>query len=205
MNICISGWYFHRPLLETIAAAAYPALIVGHRDHETYGLEMVRTPEGRGLDFGCYQQYLMEHWDGVSDVLFMQDDGEVTREALDEAEALCIKDQIDQAFIFQNEVEEYVNAGMSGRAFWCRANFLKSWKDSGGFPVDWGNVGNTEGRQANYGVGEFHRRNQGNSRANWIAIIPDFAMGRRGWISNKAWQYKRFSQGGIVTPEVTLQ
>ncbi len=201
MKICITGWYFHEPFLTAIAASGYETLIVGHRERPTFGLKLVLTPEGRGLEFGCFQQYLMEHWDGVSDVLFMQDDGEITGSALDDIAALSEKQEIDQAFVFRDEYEEYFNQGHSGRAIWCRGSWLTWLKASGGFDVDWENLGVTEGKRANYGVGMLALKVDRNPRTSWIAIVPGLQMARRGWISDKCYQYKR-TEGhhGIVTP-----
>lgn len=202
MNICVSGWYFHAPLLEAIARSGYLAFVVKHRDRDTFGIPSVMTPDAKGLEFGCYQQYLMEHWNG-GDVLFMQDDGEIHGNALSDIEALHMKADIDHAWIFRDEYEEFVNSGMSGRAFWCRASLLEKLKASGGFDVDWTNEKDTQGRRGNYGVGMLKTRLADDPRCNWTAIVPGLQMGRRGWISTKSYQYKRLS-AGMVTPEVTV-
>ncbi len=207
MNICISGWYFHRPFLEAIQAAGYPALIVGHRtDRDSCGLPIVGTPEGRGLDFGCYQQYLINHWDEQSDVLFIQDDGEITGTALDDIAGLRDKAEIDHAFIFRDEYDEHSNGGHSSRAMWFRSSLLWQIRREGGFAVDWSNIGNTLGYQANWALGAFAQRIADNLRCGWIAIVPGLQMARRGWMATKTYQYKRTAddQKGIVTPESVL-
>lgn len=200
MKIAIAGWHFHPPLLQTIEASGYPALIIGHRRKETHGLPWEPSRTGKGLEFACFQQYLMDYWDGESDILFMQDDGELTVAALHEACALEKKSEIDHAWIFRDEYEEFVNGGMSGRAFWCRASLLHRLKSEGGFVVDWENEKST-GQRGNFAVGMLNYRLKPDSRSNWIAIIPEFHMARRGWIANQSYQYKRLSEG-MVTPEV---
>lgn len=202
MKICISGWYFHKPLLKAIARAHfYPALVVGHRKRPTYGLPLVLTPKGCGLDFGCYQQYLMNEWDGKSDVLFMQDDGEIHDEgALHDIDRLSTKAEIDHAYIFRDEYDEFANSGHSSRAMWMRGSLLTALKAGGGFSVDWENEGDTKGRQANWALGIFHAEMQTRPKCAWVAIVPGLHMGRRGYIANEAYQYRRTGEG-IVTPE----
>jgi hypothetical protein len=160
---------------------------------------------GRGLEFGCYQQYLAKHWDGVSDMLFMQDDGIMTPKALADIAKLTERQQINQAFIFRDEYEEYVTGGQSGRAFWVRGSLLAEIKLAGGFPVDWDNCGDTTGRQANAAIHTFAAMLRHKPSCCWVAIVPEAQMGNRGWISNKTYQYKRTKgQKGLVTPESVL-
>ncbi len=200
MKICIAGWYFHPPLLIAIANSPYDAFIVKHREGNTYAVRSV-VVENHGLEFGCYHHYLMNHWDGTSDVLFMQDDGEFRDlSALADIDALMFKGHIDQAFIFRDEYEEFMNAGHSGRAFWCRGSLLKKLKDSGGFAVDWSNTGNIESREANYAVIEFAKKMRSESRCGWVSIIPGLQMGRRGRLANQPYEFRRTEgQGGLMT------
>jgi hypothetical protein len=210
MKICICGWYFYTPFLKTIRDSPYSAYVVKNREGDTCDLpgemsDRMSETGGRGLEFGAYQQYLMKHWDGSSDVLFMQDDGTITPEALMDIENLAHRRDIDQAFLFRDEYEEFVNGGHSGRAFWMRANVVGKFKAAGGFEVDWDNTGNTEGRQANGMIHAFAKTMSSNYRCGWIGIIPGLQMGRRGWIPNQPWQYKRMEgQHGLVTPESIL-
>lgn len=209
MKICIAGWYFYEPLLAAVRESGFTAFVVKNREGDTHGIPSMLSQRmsetgGRGLEFGCYQQYLMGHWDGESDVLFMQDDGEIHGTALDDIAALVDKAEIDHAFIFRDEYEEFMNAGHSGRALWCRGSLLQQIKADGGFLVDWDNCGDTVSRQANYGVHMMSKRMTENRKGNWIAIIPGLHMGRRGWLATKPWQYKRTSAMGLVTPPSEL-
>ncbi len=213
MKICVCGWYFHRPLLELVRDSRFEAFIVKNREGDTCGIpsalstSVVETGVARGLDFGPYQDYLMHHWDGQSDVLFMQDDGMMTPQALEDIFDLSNNKDIDQAFIFRDEYEEFVNGGHHGRAFWMRANVMAKFKGAGGFEVDWDNTGNLVGRQANGMVHAFAKTMSVHTRCNWIAIVPGVHMGRRGWFADQPWQYKRSNEQqefGMVTPPSNL-
>ncbi len=210
MKICICGWYFHAPLLDTIRESGYSAFVVKNREGDARGIpseiaDAMSATGGRGLDFGAYQQYLMKHGGDADDVLFLQDDGEISPEALGQIAALREREGIDQAFIFRDEYEEFVNKGHSGRAFWMRASLVEEFRRAGGFDVDWANTGNTEGRQANFGVYHFAERMSRNPKCRWVAIVPGAQMGRRGWIPSQPYQYKRMEgQEGVVTPQSIL-
>src|SRR4051812_48486306 len=73
MKICIAGWYFRPQFLKDISISGYDAFVVKHQEGDTQGIPSALY-ENRGLEFGCYRQYLENHWDGESDVLFMHDD-----------------------------------------------------------------------------------------------------------------------------------
>jgi hypothetical protein len=158
-----------------------------------------------GLEFGAYQQYLAEYWDGHSDVLFMHDDTIVTDSgAFDQIAALSEKG-IHQAYIFNNESEEIANQGKHGRAIWCSATFLKQLKANGGFPYDRDNTGTLTGPKVNAGIEAFARYIAENYYSmlgvDYIAIVPGIQHGRRGKLATESYVYHRSTrQGALLMP-----
>lgn len=127
MNLCIAGYYFHVPLLEALKKSAYPLFIVCHREAPV-PIENSVLIGNVGLEFGCYNEFLMKHWTS-GDVLFLHDDNEITQAALDE----CSKITQDQVFLFGSEQEANANGNAHGRAFFCSDRLLRRMKDDGGF------------------------------------------------------------------------
>jgi hypothetical protein len=79
-----------------------------------------------GLEFGVYDYFLKNIWDGESDVLFMHDDIRI--------HDISFFDKVskiphDQAFIFKSELEEIQNGRIHGRCFFCSKRFLKLLSD----------------------------------------------------------------------------
>lgn len=132
MNICLAGWYFHKPLLETLKNSKYDTFTVSHKSG--CGDKAIANI---GLEFGCYDWYIKNEWKGGS-VLFFHDDNEITEGALDEIAKLTP----DQCFLFSSEQEAKANGCAHGRAFFCSERFLQRLKTDGGFWYDEGNHGN---------------------------------------------------------------
>lgn len=136
MNICIAGWYFHKPFLKTIKESGYPWFIVAHRGNRDLNGNSAVIPN-RGLEFGCYQWFLQNKWEG-GNTFFVHDDNEITSNALKIIEGL----PFDQCFLFNSVEELFWNARVHGRAFVCSDRFLRRLKDDGGFWYDEENTGN---------------------------------------------------------------
>ncbi len=189
MSICICGWYFNESFLKTVAASGYSAFVVKHREGDTQGIPSALY-ENRGLEFGAYRDYILNHWDGESDVLFMHDDTEIIDpQALYHVTSLR-GGSIDHAYIFSSQYEELVNGGAHGRAMWMSRDLIIAIKDS--FPVDEENHGENIGPRAQKGIVDFHKRVTAESpNTGLAAIIPGFSLGHRGHLNNKVWVFKR--------------
>ena len=129
MNICIAGWYYHKPLLAVLNGNAF---IVGHCCHDRANVVIPNV----GLEFGCYDWFLKNYWKS-GQTLFMHDDNDITSGALAAIEKL----EYDQAFLFSSEKEMLDNGGAHGRAILCSNKFLRQLKADGGFWYDEGNNG----------------------------------------------------------------
>lgn len=200
MNLCIAGWYFRESFINAVADSRLKALIIKHRQGPSLRVES-RQFDNFGLEFGCYQIYLDQFWDGASDVLFIHDDSEVdSLEVFNQIERLS-ESQFNHIYLFNNEYEEFVNMGRHGRAMWCRGSWLAEFKPSGGFPVDWNNDGDTESPALNNGIRDLQKKLAENwpDTTGFAAIVPGLHLGRRGWMSDQVYVYKR-TGNGIMTP-----
>lgn len=204
MNICVAGWYFDEMFYARLFQfrRGWDVFAVKHRYGDTQNVH-AEFYENHGLEFGCYQKYLENHWRGESDVLFLQDDGKVYDPKCFIGIEAFRDSPFDQSFIFNNEYEEFVNMGRHGRAFWCRGSWLKTFKEAGGFNVDWANTGDIDSPAANKGIAQFAAQLEGNPRLGWSAIVPGLQMGRRGVVSNQCYQFKRLPEHrGLMSPPV---
>lgn len=208
MKICIAGWYFRPTFLDAVAHSGYDAFVVKHREGDTQGLPSKLYPN-LGLEFGAYRQFAENHWDGVSDVLFLHDDTEVSGpEVFSRVEALNAMG-VDHAYIFHDESEEYINGGAHGRAMWIRGSILAELSGlhcKGAmlteFPADMDNAGVNVGKVAQVGIFKFHERiKKLSSNTAVIALIPGFRFGHRGRITEDMFVYRKTHgpvPGGLV-------
>jgi hypothetical protein len=198
VKICVCGWYFREQFLRDLSLSDYETFVIKHRDGNTHGLRHVRY-SNHGLEFGAYRQYVRNHWDGESDVLFLHDDTEITDlQALKDIETLN-EMGVDQAYIFQDEMHEYVNGGAHGRGIWIRGSLLKQLAED--FPADMDNLGVNVGVVAQKGILAFHKRVMELSKnAGVIAIVPQIRFAHRGRLHDKMFVYRPNSTvpGGIV-------
>jgi hypothetical protein len=197
LNICVAGWYFRPAFLECLARSGYDTFVVKHRE-DICGLPSKLYPN-EGLEFGAYRQYVENHWDGVSDVLFIHDDAELSSvDALADVETLGSLG-VEQAYIFPDEIHELVNGGAHGRAIWMRADIIAKLKDD--FPADMQNSGVNVGLEAQRGILAFHKRIlECGKDTGVIAIVPQFTFGHRGRIHQQMFVYRKTGQvpGGVV-------
>lgn len=184
MNICLAGWYFHKPLFTILVNSKYEWSMVAHRHPDNGMLVSYDLIPNVGLEFGCYDWYLNNRWQH-GDVLFMHDDNEVTEGALNQ----IVKLNRDQCYLFSSEEEARANGHVHGRAMFCSEKFLQRLKEDGGFWFDEGNHGDIGPMTAdgpnyhNLGIQTF--RAYCNSLPNsfnvsrW-AVVPGMRLGYRG-------------------------
>jgi hypothetical protein len=125
MNICVAGWYNRGNTIEIFKEVAkkYNLWVISHRLSEellTSGLNMAVIPNV-GLEFGCYDFYIRNKWDKMSDVLFMHDDIDL---AGTEVFDIISKIDCDQAYIFESDFERDRNAGKHGRAIYMSGRMI---------------------------------------------------------------------------------
>ena len=163
--------------------------MIKHREGDTQGLQS-KLYENRGLEFGAYRQYVENHWDGESDVLFCHDDTELSsRSALEDIASLNDMG-VDQAYIFHDEADEYINGGAHGRGIWIRGTTLRDL--AADFPADMENTGTNIGLTAQRGILKFHERILTLSKnAGVIAIVPQFHFAHRGRLHETMFVYRK--------------
>lgn len=126
MKICVCGWYYEPRLMDVLREvnSRYPVTIIAHKPPEksVVGLQVVETANV-GLEFGAYDHYLKQYWDGENSVLFMHDDVDIVdASAFDNLAAIAH----DQAFVFRDEADGKANQNFHGRMFFCSEKFLKA-------------------------------------------------------------------------------
>lgn len=149
MKIAVSGWYFEKELFENFSKIAhdFDITVVTYKGRAedkcprpydkipaSDQIKKYVLPSGvthhlipvAGLEFGGYDYYIKNFWDGESPVLFMHDDIRVWNHNVfyDIANEM-IKDEMNQAFIFRDETEELANGRMHGRGIYCSRRFIQ--------------------------------------------------------------------------------
>ena len=205
MKICVCGWYYMDSILRDLKEVneTYPVFIVAHRSSEALlGNFEYRLRENIGLEWGAYDSYLKNEWDGVSDVLFMHDDIRL-RPTFSSYEAVPatqvfraienLAGEYDQVYIFRSLQEQKENFALHGRAFLATAKLLQYLLDNeDGIWFDADNTGHTMGPTPDwckhYNEADYKFRDTlikidslgtGMSVNNSI-ILPPFDCARRG-------------------------
>lgn len=130
MKVCVVGWYFYEDLYASLREVhkKHEIMIISHKDEketlDSLGVPYIIT-ENIGLEFGAYDYYLKNCWDGKSDVLFMHDDAQIIDIDVFNRIAALSDDGIDQAYLFKNKAEDVNNGGKHGRAIFMSAKLLK--------------------------------------------------------------------------------
>lgn len=204
MKICVCGWYYFDSIYRDLEEVnkTYPVFIVAHKpDPKLNGFEW-KERENTGLEWGAYDWYLKNEWDGESDILFMHDDVRM-RPIFSEYETVPVTqifraieklaDEYDQVYIFRSLDEKKKNFGLHGRAFLATARLLRYLLDNhDGIWYDADNTGHTMGPTPewckHYNEADYRFRDvlikidtleTGMSLNNSI-ILPPFDCARRG-------------------------
>ena len=138
MEICVAGFYFDRDFIEILRRSSekHKITIISHRKAKDFvnsrEITCINIPN-IGLEFGCYDHYLKNVWDGGK-TLFIHDDMKIG--------SINIFDKIEEvdkdcAYIFRDECEEKANGGKHGRAILASSRFLQFIKDFR-CDCDWG-------------------------------------------------------------------
>ena len=102
---------------------------------------------------------------------------------------------VAQAYIFQDEMHEYINGGAHGRGIWIRADILR--KLASDFPADLDNEGVNIGLKAQRGILKFHEAiMKCGKNTGVIAIVPTVLFAHRGRLHQELFVYRR-TQNGI--------
>jgi hypothetical protein len=164
MQICIAGWYFDKDLLKLMIKVndRHPVTIVAHRNGDSQGLPC-EVIENIGLEFHMYNYFLMNLWDGKSNILFMHDDLKIMPVMVNNEiiPATNIFNKIadikaDQGYLFQDENDGLWNAWKHGRMICMSARLADQAKRDGGFRYDSDNIGQTRSGPYNAGIVWFH-------------------------------------------------
>lgn len=194
MRICVCGWYLEKfdkfyMNLHRIKNK-YPIHVVSNKQSDY--LDTIDLPytvrENTGLEWGAYNYYLMNIWNGIDSVLFCHDDIElspvVVNDELKEPEFLfdrIAETEVDQAYIFSTRHEDVENHSQHGRMVYMSQDFLLAAKQMGGFYYDKDNKGDVETPGYNAGINAFNDQVKriGGDVLRKI-YIPAFKLGKRG-------------------------
>ena len=156
MKICVCGWYFNDEFYSSLwrlncsralGGSRYPVFIIAHKDSESLGNYDLpySVEENIGLEWGAYGQYLKKIWDGKDSVLFMHDDIKllplVVENEIKPGELIfdkLAKIQFDQAYVFQNRMEDVANYGRHGRMVYFSERLLRLIQSKKDFPWESG-------------------------------------------------------------------
>jgi len=157
MKICVCGWYYMDSIYRDFEEVnkTYPVFVVAHKEDEKLAGFDHYVRENTGLEWGAYDWYLKNEWDGESDVLFMHDDVRM-RPTFCEYDTVPViqvfkavenlAKEYDQVYIFRSMQEKKENFGLHGRALLCSARFLQYLLDNeDGIWNDVDNTGHTMG------------------------------------------------------------
>ena len=144
MKICVCGWYYYPGFYQSLKAIdkRYPVHVVCNRKSELVRELSHSDRCNTGLDWGAYNFYLENVWDGHDSVLFIQDDTDVgAASVFVQIDNIKNDSARDVVFLFNSPAEAAYNSNAHGRAFYCSARFLSGIKEEGNFPFDEGNRG----------------------------------------------------------------
>ncbi len=168
MKICVLGWYYDSEFMQVLENIhhKYPVQIVAHRPNETTSLPIVLI-DNIGLEFGGYDYYVKNLWDGKDSVFFTHDDTLVV-----DIEVFDKIAQIDKdlSFLFYNKRESLSCMGAHGRSFFCSARFLQFVKTHK-CKCDYAKEDGDDGHTGFY----FDKKNLGNVRYDG-EVIMDYTM-----------------------------
>jgi len=121
MEICVVGWHYEPSIYETLSAVRkeYPVTVIAHRESSvpiSFDVPSILR-ENTGLEFGAYDYYLRNVWDGSSDVFFLHDDSNAGIHSFREI-AVLGESGMDQAYINDQDCGH-------GRAIWMSGRILK--------------------------------------------------------------------------------
>jgi len=127
LKICVVGWSLYEDFYKILKDSKYSVMIISHNSDEekvsALGLPY-RMKENIGLEFGAYDFYLKNIWDGKSNVLFTHDDTQIIDILVLDRIADLDNRGYDQAYLFKNKNEEVNNGGKHGRAIYMSAKLL---------------------------------------------------------------------------------
>jgi len=166
------------------------------------GIKVIER-ENIGLEWGAYDFYLQNVWDG-EDVLFLHDDLRFRPVIKDykfiepiEIVRTIEKLEYDQVYFFNSTTKAEQNYYIHGRALKCSGRFLEKLKEHGGFPYDKDNSTHTRGptpkhckhfNWADYEFADFIKQNL-SKKPGWkvgsYLIIPALECATRGRFDNE--------------------
>ena len=207
MNICVCGWYFFEGFYAELwkVNKKHPVFIVAHKEDTI--LKICDLPYrvilNEGLEFGAYNYYLMNRWEG-GDTLYTHDDIILLPriQNYEICDTSKIWDDIskidsDQAYIFQDYEDNVYNSGKHGRMIFMSEKLQQWFKEHDGFWFDTQNKGYTgdENEKCPLGVQDyntsvtvFHGQLEDTEMdVRNKVFFSSLAMARRG----------KFKQGGI--------
>jgi hypothetical protein len=147
-DICIVGWYFWDKFYKKISSSKSSLHVVAHRYRETienYNISY-SVKKNIGLEYGAYDWYIKNKWNGKNNILFMHDDIDIKGggESIDDLINYCNKFDV----VHVTGVNEPRNIKYSFRCIYFSGRAVKQWlKDFNGFWYDEKNKGYTIGNK----------------------------------------------------------
>lgn len=143
-KICIIGWHYLEDFYQKIKPIKDDVFIVAHRENDLLKDFNHKVIDNVGLDFGAYDWYIKNVWDGKSNVLFLHDDIYIKNlNTISNILKEC--EHFEQTTIWNNKDEAEANGWQHGRCFYGSGLLIK-WllKKHEGFWYDKNNNGYTD-------------------------------------------------------------
>lgn len=206
MKICVCGWYYYPEFYRCLEEVhhIYPVTVIAHRPNTISNLPTVER-ENAGLEWGAYNHYLMNVWNGDS-VLFTHDDTIIIdTNVFDKISKLTL----DCTFIFRDTQEAEANIYIHGRAVLMSERYLLFCKESGGFWYDKENHGENYREDGSHNEGSRKMHDFIYKHINIFdlnfATYQEYFTGYRGSIGIDGLMVESFNLGYSTTKRKTKE
>jgi len=188
-SICVVGWHFQHKFYSYFSNNER-VFVVAHRKNPLLQNTEHVVIDNIGLEFGAYDWYLKNKWDGTSKVLLTHDDTYLNGVVVDEI--IKKTNLIDIAYL-RGTMRDSRFGALGGRCIVVSRNAIEFILNRGGIWFDEGNTGQTDGWSAGgtrYDVARKRFNKQGRNFSEeggsvGIVSIDGLRLGRRGVVLPK--------------------
>ncbi len=121
-KICVVGWYFFENFYKELKKSELDIFVVAHQTGDALKGLKHRVNPNVGLEYGAYNYYINNIWDGKSDVFFMHDDMEAVE--FDDL-ILSLYKEFKRKKAGQGYVASGPHSGVGERFFYMSSKFIK--------------------------------------------------------------------------------
>lgn len=165
-TVCVAGWYFLNDLYETLTKMKDKVAVVAHKDsHHMKNFDKVAVIENIGLEFHIYNHFLNKIWNGMDDIIFLQDDAVIGDcDIFNKISDQCVASGYDVAYVWESDKQKRKNGNAHGRCVYVSAGLASTIVMNGGIWCNIEDRGYTNKREfkkwyahRNLGIQSFNR------------------------------------------------